>query len=397
MKNYFPIKPSLLCSEYIGFTYAWAVDQNHVVLNYSRSAMGTRSVLVTGFEPFGEHEDNVSKDVAEIIQSLPNSEIIAPQLPRCDLDGSSISQTTTSTIIEWDCRILSVDEKGSKMISSEISQDNSHKWDAIIHMGLCEKCDEPRLETRAKNILDFLMPDNSGRKVNNQRILSSGPESWSTTAPIKRIPFDEFETKFSLSNDAGEFLCNEVYARTLNAVSCYGTSDQLGRKTPVVFLHLPPKEKLNLDKQVELVVKLAAWMVNRPVITVAAGVMRNADDLILSCRRSPEEVFAGEWEFPGGKVEIGESIPDCLIRELEEELCVKVTPLRSLCVHRVVSGDIELELHTWEVSWDSGEISLSVHDKQRWLNIAELEKADWIEADIPMISIVAKKLASPSM
>ena len=66
------------------------------------------------------------------------------------------------------------------------------------------------------------------------------------------------------------------------------------------------------------------------------------------------------------------------------------------CVHRVLSGPVELELHTWEVAWVSGEISLSVHDRKRWLEVEELEGAEWIEADIPMISVVAKKLASQS-
>jgi 8-oxo-dGTP diphosphatase len=208
------------------------------------------------------------------------------------------------------------------------------------------------------------------------------------------MPLESFTSTLSISIDAGSFICNETYAQTLNALAQVDKRDRLGRQLPVVFLHLPSEEKLDLDTQVNLVEEVVAWMVNRPILSVAAGVLSDADGRLLSCRRSPEEVFAGEWEFPGGKLEVGEDIPTCIKRELLEELGVAIEPLRPLCVNRVLSGSVEMELHVWEVAWVAGEISLSVHDKKRWLEVDELEGAKWIEADIAMISIIAKKLAN---
>ena len=117
---------------------------NPVVLHSTRQGMETMSVLVTGFEPFANHDKTVSAQVTNAIQSISKSQIYVPQLPRCDLDGSVIAETEISVTIEWDCRILSVDEEGSKKIASEILSANIPKWDARIHMGLCEAWTETR-------------------------------------------------------------------------------------------------------------------------------------------------------------------------------------------------------------------------------------------------------------
>ena len=63
----------------------------------------------------------------------------------------------------------------------------------------------------------------------------------------------------------------------------------------------------------------------KPTVLVAAAALVDVDGRVLICQRPPGKPLAGLWEFPGGKVEPGETPETCLIRELEEELGVRVT------------------------------------------------------------------------
>jgi mutator protein MutT len=65
--------------------------------------------------------------------------------------------------------------------------------------------------------------------------------------------------------------------------------------------------------------------VSKPTLLVAAAALIDADGRVLICQRPPGKQLAGLWEFPGGKVEPGETPEACLIRELEEELSIRVT------------------------------------------------------------------------
>jgi 8-oxo-dGTP diphosphatase len=66
----------------------------------------------------------------------------------------------------------------------------------------------------------------------------------------------------------------------------------------------------------------------RPVVEVAAGVIQRADGSYLLAQRPAGKVYAGYWEFPGGKLEAGESVEAALIRELNEELDIHTTSLK---------------------------------------------------------------------
>ena len=63
----------------------------------------------------------------------------------------------------------------------------------------------------------------------------------------------------------------------------------------------------------------------KPTLLVAAAALVDADGRVLICQRPPGKALAGLWEFPGGKVEPGETLEACLIRELDEELSIAVT------------------------------------------------------------------------
>src|SRR6201991_2839554 len=66
-------------------------------------------------------------------------------------------------------------------------------------------------------------------------------------------------------------------------------------------------------------------LMTKPTILVAAAALIDVDGRVLICQRPQGKQLAGLWEFPGGKVEAGETPEDCLIRELDEELGIKVT------------------------------------------------------------------------
>lgn len=74
---------------------------------------------------------------------------------------------------------------------------------------------------------------------------------------------------------------------------------------------------------------------SRPVVDVAVGVLVRADGAFLMASRPHGKVYAGYWEFPGGKVEVGESVEAALSRELQEELGIQIQDTahwRTLCV-----------------------------------------------------------------
>lgn len=116
-------------------------------------------------------------------------------------------------------------------------------------------------------------------------------------------------------------------------------------------------------------------------IKVTAGVIKD-NDRVLITRRAPKENFAGGWEFPGGKIEAGETPQDCLARELKEELNLNVS-VGKLCTevnHNY--GDISINLIAYYCTIIDGQIQVSVHDKFKWVKINDLLEYDLLPADI---------------
>ena len=106
---------------------------------------------------------------------------------------------------------------------------------------------------------------------------------------------------------------------------------------------------------------------------------------VLACERAEPPEFAGRWEFPGGKVEIGESDTAALVRECAEELGVKVE------IGDRIGGDIRLG-HGWAVlrvysaRLIDGEPRPLEHRELRWLRADELHTVDWLPADAPIVA-----------
>ena len=124
---------------------------------------------------------------------------------------------------------------------------------------------------------------------------------------------------------------------------------------------------------------------------VMAGALRQ-DGCVLIMRRAHFLSWAGSWEFPGGKLEQGESHEECLRRELEEELGIRAKVGKLLAENRHEYDFGEVLLYVYEViSWE-GEIKLTVHDDMRWVPIRDLESYPGLmPADIPIARALKKQ------
>jgi 8-oxo-dGTP diphosphatase len=119
------------------------------------------------------------------------------------------------------------------------------------------------------------------------------------------------------------------------------------------------------------------------VLVVAAAIVR--DGYVLAARRSRPDHLAGRWEFPGGKVEAGESDVGALLRECREELSVALSIADRLGEAR--NGDLRLVLYLATI--DGGEPAAGIdHDELRWLSATELGDIDWLPIDRELLDAV---------
>lgn len=121
-----------------------------------------------------------------------------------------------------------------------------------------------------------------------------------------------------------------------------------------------------------------------PRIIVGAAIIE--DGRVLACARSEPPEFAGRWEFPGGKVEPGETETEALVRECVEELGVKIE------VGARVGDDVTLG-HGWAVLRvysarlaDDARPQPIEHLELRWLTAPELSTVNWLPADAPIVA-----------
>ncbi len=315
--------------------------------------MTSPRVLLTGFEPFSGRRDNVSEAVAR------------------EIDASGIDGVEISTII------LSVDEHGSRKCSELIR--SGHHFDAIVHLGLSEERKQISLESLAKNTLGMSKPDNSGRMVTDSTIVRDAPDLIRTTVS-KHILDEEFEhdCRVSWSEDAGGFVCNETLFRTLEAIG--------EERIPVIFVHLPVPENIAISEQTEIVSRIIRRLAIKPHYRVVGALLTDSEGRMLACRRPEGDVWAGWWEFPGGKIEENESQEIALIREIEEELGISVSPISCVAEISHDYGDRDVDLFIWKCEpVDPASIRLSEHDKAVWIRKEGLIDLKWLPADLPLI------------
>jgi len=120
------------------------------------------------------------------------------------------------------------------------------------------------------------------------------------------------------------------------------------------------------------------------LITVVAAIIKK-DTKILITRRAKDQKLAGFWEFPGGKIEAGESEELCLIREIKEELNLVIAIEERLgeIVHSYEFANILLIAYACQ--YRGGDICLTVHDDFCWVEVSELSGFCFAPADEPFV------------
>ena len=126
-------------------------------------------------------------------------------------------------------------------------------------------------------------------------------------------------------------------------------------------------------------------------IEVVAGVIQNEEKIFATQRGYGD--FKGGWEFPGGKMEPGETREQALARELKEELAVNVSVGSFICTVDYDYPQFHLTMHTFYCTIESGNLTLLEHEAAKWLNRSELHTVNWLPADAEVV----KKLKSPSI
>lgn len=129
---------------------------------------------------------------------------------------------------------------------------------------------------------------------------------------------------------------------------------------------------------------------NKKIINVVAAII--CDDL-----ESPKKIFAtqrgygefkGGWEFPGGKVEEGESPEDALKREIMEELGTEIKVGKYIDTVEYDYPKFHLSMKCFLCEVVSGELELKEHEAARWLGKGQLYDVDWLPADVELIGKV---------
>ena len=121
-------------------------------------------------------------------------------------------------------------------------------------------------------------------------------------------------------------------------------------------------------------------------IEVVAAIIIN-NNQILSVQRAKHklEYISKKFEFPGGKIEEGETKEQALHRELKEELNFNATIGKHIITVTHQYPDFELTMHAYMVNADSRKINLKEHIAQFWLSKHEIYTVDWAAADIPIV------------
>jgi len=129
---------------------------------------------------------------------------------------------------------------------------------------------------------------------------------------------------------------------------------------------------------------------DRPVVDVAVGVLLKADGSFLMTSRPQGKVYADYWEFPGGKLEQGETVADALVRELQEEIGIRATVIEVWRQEKVDYPHALVLLHFCKVTaWD-GELQMHEGQQCQWQQLP-VEVSPVLPGTVPVLRWLAEE------
>ncbi|HLG41730.1 MAG TPA: 8-oxo-dGTP diphosphatase MutT [Planctomycetota bacterium] len=132
------------------------------------------------------------------------------------------------------------------------------------------------------------------------------------------------------------------------------------------------------------------------IYDVAAGILWNGSQVLIA-RRLKRDHQGGRWEFPGGKRHSGESIPECLRREMQEEIGIEVDvgPLWRALTHVYPDRRVTLYFHFCDLR--SGTPTPIECSELRWIAPVDLKRHDFVDGDLPVLPDLARDLLARSL
>lgn len=122
---------------------------------------------------------------------------------------------------------------------------------------------------------------------------------------------------------------------------------------------------------------------------IAVGIIKKEGKILIAQRTKKDAAF-GKWEFPGGKLEVGETLEECLKRELHEELGIHAVIGEYFCTSSFYHNGILYDMCVFMVTSYQGEIQLIEHSAIAWLEPTELSQYEFPEPDLVVIDLLQK-------
>lgn len=123
-------------------------------------------------------------------------------------------------------------------------------------------------------------------------------------------------------------------------------------------------------------------------IQVSAAIIKRGSEIFTTCRGYGE--FENMWEFPGGKIEPGETREEALIREIKEELELDIKISKYITTIHYDYPNFNLTMHCFLCEVCGGKLNLNAHNEVRWVPLDELGKLNWVPADVLVVEKLKK-------
>lgn len=133
-------------------------------------------------------------------------------------------------------------------------------------------------------------------------------------------------------------------------------------------------------------------------VEVVCAIIINDNNEVFVCKRGPGRALEGYWEFPGGKLEANETLEETIVREIKEELDSDILPIKYIGknYHEYTNIDkpFSITIYGYICKLVKGNLTLSEHTAKEWVNVNELDKVDFAEADKLFINMIKEVCTS---